>query len=143
MVSLRAHRSRRTGERWITERLDDPKPTALQDLLGASTGVVPIGAPSSLLSLEVRRTAARTARVWRETTRDGRLIHDERIVTLAKDGDPIVRREGTAMLEPTSDEIVTVLQSIATDDSDPRIRLIAYVKLPKSRQEAMPLEQRP
>ncbi len=129
---------------WIQRRLDDSQPDALRDLLSISVGAAIPGAPANEIPVDVRRAAARTARVWRDTTLDGRLVVDERIVVLAKDSDDAIRREGVLMLEPTvTDSVVDLLEAVATTDRDPRIRLIAFLKLPKLRSEKLAPEQRP
>lgn len=127
---------------WIQDRLDNGKPQALQDLLSIALGTSVPGAPEDL-TLAVRRTAARAARTWRDTTADGRSIVSDRIETLARDPDDDVRREGVLMLEPTVFAMYDeVLERIAVDDSNPRIRLIAYSKLSKQRADRIPPEQR-
>lgn len=129
---------------WIQQRLDDSQPAALRELLSIATGASVPAAPLGTIPLEVRQAAAQTARLWRDTTLEGRVITDERIVTLAKDSDDVIRREGVLMLEPTvTDSVVGLLEAVATSDRDPRIRLIAFLKLPKSRSDKLAPGQRP
>jgi hypothetical protein len=128
---------------WLQQTLDDPQPAALDALLATAAGTSVPGAPETTISIEVRRAAARIARWWRETTRDGRVIISKTISTLATDPDTAIRREGVVMLEPNTDDNVELLAVIAKTDAEPRIRLIAYVKLPKREQDNLPIDSRP